>query len=163
LSLPIFGEISITLPDFKPPQTNIVEIKDLKTEMKDHELTNKIAPAISGVSLGKSPKHLVTFLSSWSPQAMEQISLLNDASQDLGEGKAITGVFLQDSEGETTALMKRGGYSFEAISDKNGFSGQAYQINTLPQHFFVKDGIVQEVINGVLTSQEIIEKLDQLD
>lgn len=172
LNLPFFGEIVFSLPSLTPTETIIVNSKP----QQQSQLTSKMqlgltAPGLSLTSndgnlvntSGLKKKYVLTFLSTWSIQSLEQIPLLSEAQKRLDD-KTIIGVFLQESKGVVSTFMRRGGYTFTALADVSGESTNKFPVMTLPQHFFVdSQGKLQKIFTGVLTSEEIINTLNGLE
>lgn len=169
LNLPIFGNIKISLPDFRSDSI-IVRVNN-KVDSSPNPIIGKPAtpltlPDASGntvntASSGK--KYVISFISQWANPALEQISIIDSVSKKIPKDQAIYAVFLQDSESSVTSFMEHGNYGFTALADKNGDSTKNYPVTTLPEHFFIgTDGKIQMVINGLLSESQILEELSKL-
>jgi hypothetical protein len=171
-TLPIFGEISLSLPSFKPPETISVDPKSKTASQLESKLEiGSTAPTLTLPQLfveekdvsSFENKYVLSFVSTWSVNSLEQISIINETHKELEDESVIT-VFLQESEGAVQTFIRRGRYEFTALADKNGESTNEFPITTLPQHFFVDStGKLAEIYNGVLTKEKLLLKLNSLE
>ncbi len=172
-NLPILGEVVLTLPWLYSPETlpvsefSTIASTDISSELilqqgvdaPEFSLPDRDGKLISPINFSERA-FLLTFVAFWSPHSEEQIPILNEVNQSLSEGYSMLGIALQESKGATESFMQRGNYTFPIASDKNGESAADYKITNLPQHFFINSsGKIQETYIGVLTKEELLNKL----
>ena len=172
-SLPFFGEIVLTIPDFAPPETVKIDSQlKLSQNQKQSSLINQPAPIFSLPTIGnkknspeqfRGKKLLLTFISSWSPLSLEQVPFLSEASRSIPSDMTILAVSLQESILSTESFMKRSGYSFPVVADKDGTTAENYNVTLLPYHIFIDSkGIVKDVYTGVLNKNELLKRLSNM-
>ncbi len=171
-NLPILGKIEISIPTFGPPTTITVNPKPESTFQPKPQLESGspaprlVLPSYSGKVIDTSAlhsKYVISFVSIWSIHSLEQISILNEVQKELQVDQSLFAVFLQETMGTTQVFMRRGEYNFTALIDKNGESTNNFPITTLPQHFFIDSrGKIQEIYTGVLSKEELLNRINQL-
>lgn len=171
LSLPVIGTVVLALPSFSPPDTSPAALSKPQ-DISPSVASGEVAPEFTlpnldnekvSLSSFKGKKMVLTFISPWSPLSLEQAPILSVASKDLSENQAILVVSLQESVPTTQTFMKRGSYSFPVVVDKDGTVGTDFKITVLPQHFFIDaTGKIQEIFNGVLSKNELLQKLENM-
>ncbi len=170
LDLPVVGGVNIALPYLSPDTQEIVPKKNSISNYTEETLPmGALIPEFSlpdtnnkqiALSSFKGKNLLLTFFAPWSDPSKEQMRALSELNKELKADESMVGINLQDSTAVTDIFMRRGGYSFPVVSDRNGDTASLYQITVLPQHFLVdKDGKIQEVHIGVLEKNELLEKL----
>ncbi len=172
LTLPFIGNITFSFPPISQPQTlsvlqkgeNITSQAPITqpTPALPFSLPDKNNNLVTLSSLlGK--KVLYTFLSPWSPHAVDQASILSYVNQSILTDRLVYGIIVQGSPTEADIFLRRGQYKFPYLVDADGKTASDYNVIELPQHFLVDSkGIIREVISGVLDGQTILEKLNQL-
>ena len=170
-TLPIVGKIRIYLPYLGFDSINVTPGANSQGLSSPNPVVGKSAPPISlpdisgkTVNVGSSgKKYVLSFVSQWASGALEQIPILDSTSKKISGDQIIYAVFLQDSQSSVVSFMKRGNYSFNSFSDKNGDLTKFYPVTTLPQHFFIgSDGKIQTVLSGLLSESQILEELSKL-
>jgi peroxiredoxin len=117
-------------------------------------LDSQNIPTIS--FLGKPA--VFTFLSTWSPYASEQLKSLGELSANSQIN--VVPVVSQETATSVTVFRKRGGYSFPIYSDPDGLLVKPFNLSFLPTSIFInREGVVQKVKVGVLTSGELLENV----
>jgi hypothetical protein len=117
-------------------------------------LNSKIVSTISF----RSRPTVFTFLSTWSPYTSEQLKSISEISGDSLIN--LVPVISQESPTSVSVFSKRGGYSFPIYSDPDGLLLKYLSLSFLPTHVFVdRDRIIQKVIVGSLSKNELIENL----
>jgi peroxiredoxin len=155
------GSFSFYLPDFSGEKADInITAPAIPTELEETSLVGKEAPVFtlptaSGefdlVSLRGKPS-VITFISTWSPPSLEQISVLDSLDEDV----QIAAVAIQETISKISIFQKRGNYSLPIVIDADGRLVEKYNLNSLPTHFFLdRKGIVKKVVTGVLNKEEI--------
>jgi hypothetical protein len=72
-------------------------------------------------------------------------------------------ISLQESLATTQTFMQRGSYSFPIVVDKDGKTGEDYNVTILPHHYFIDtSGAIHEIHTGVLSQEELFEKLENM-
>lgn len=171
ITLPFIGNVTLSFPPFSQPQTLPV--------LQNQESLTSQAPIIqptqalyfslpdknnNPVSLSSmlGKKVLLTFLSPWSPHAVDQASILSMINQNINN-QLIYGILVQENPTTADIFMKRGRYQFSYLVDEVGTTASNYNVTILPQHFLIDSkGIIREAISGVLDDKTILEKLNQL-
>lgn len=107
----------------------------------------------------KGKNSVITVFNTWSPQAGEQISILNNISNNENYN------FLAITEGDSTSKAyifgKRGQYEIPIVADGEARLVVPLRLNVLPVHFFLnRFGIVTNVITGVLSESEVTSLLE---
>lgn len=114
---------------------------------------------ITATSIRGKPT-LLSFLTSWSPQTSGQLSVLGD----LAAKKEINVVVVmpQESVSAVSIFRKRGGYKVPIIADPDGILVEPLNIQSIPTHVFLnRRGTIQSVVSGVLSKEEILDRLIQ--
>ncbi len=173
LKLPILGDLNLALPFVSPDTQEMVSksksdnsvlensqeslpIGAIVPEFSLPDITNKQV----SLSSYRGKKALLTFFAPWSDPSKEQMSALSQANKELDADESILGINLQESTAITDIFMRRGGYSFPAVADRNGDTSSLFQITVLPQHFLIdKNGKISQIHTGVLGKNDLLEKL----
>ena len=156
------------LPIFSVQKTSINPILPaLPAEAKPVKLEGKQVPLfklpttegrqIHPVDLLGKPT-LLTFVTSWSPAASEQLPALAELqeNQDLN----VYPVSILEGVGKIRAYQKSSGYNLDFIVDKDGTTVEGINLQSLPTHVFVsRQGIIKKVVVGVLLKKEIVTNL----
>ncbi|MDP3997312.1 MAG: hypothetical protein U1C49_01975 [Candidatus Andersenbacteria bacterium] len=112
-----------------------------------------------GVSLGalavEGPA-VITFLTSWSPQAGEQLTQLSRAVEI--DGIRAATVLVQDTVGQADVLRHKGRYAVPVLADPVGAAAVSLGVESVPYHLLVMPG--GEVVatkGGLMTTSQIRE------
>src|SRR4030042_3691843 len=103
---------------------------------------------------------VLTFISTWAPTSVEQLSLLD---KEISE-KAIDGVIISglESVSRVSIFQKRGRYESDIVVDIYGELFDRLNINTLPTHVFInKKGTIEKIATGVLNGAEVESAIDE--
>ncbi len=175
LDIPIIGKLNLSNP-FIPPdtqdtksgdQSDNVSVSQLVKEslpigsiMPEFSLPDRNNKQVTSQSL-RGKKLLLTFFAPWSDPSKEQLRSLSELTKELNpSNETMLGINLQDSIAVTDIFMRRGGYSFPVVADRNGDTASTFRIAVLPQHVIIdKDGVVRSVHTGVLGKKDLLEKL----
>ncbi|PJC22075.1 hypothetical protein CO059_02920 [candidate division WWE3 bacterium CG_4_9_14_0_2_um_filter_48_10] len=167
IAIPFFG-ITIHLPAFLDflvagkesvgPSVTVPEPKTLKLgdKIPSFTLSDLKGKQISSEDL--KGRLFLTFGSVWSPTFFEQAPILSAVAK---KKVSFYVVFLQEKASAVETFLKRGGYSFPSLIDKTGVLAQSYKVLTLPQHFFIENGIIRAVEMGVLDEAGLLEGLQR--
>ena len=172
LTLPLIGKLTFSFPPFSQPKTlPVLQISEnfinqvpiaQPVPAPPFSLPDKNNNLITLSSLS-GKKTLLTFLSPWSPHAVDQASILSKISQNIPADQLAYGIIVQESPTTADIFMRRGQYKFPYLVDEGGATANNYNVTMLPQHIFIDSkGIIREVISGVLDGSTILEKLNQL-
>ncbi|MEQ1561511.1 MAG: TlpA disulfide reductase family protein, partial [Nitrospira sp.] len=116
----------------------------------------------------KGEPFMVTFWTTWSPESVDQIKILddyiNDSSLDQKNSKIrMLLVNNQENQKVVSNFVKRGGYDVEVLLDESGEAGNNYGIKTLPTTFFVgSDGSIKEIFVGTMNRSMLVDKIENL-
>jgi len=171
-TLPLFGSVVLTLPSFSSPGSLSLPTPSPQPELVSEAETHKpgtSAPIFSlpnlegrqvSVADYRGKKLLLTFIAPWSSLSLEQTPFLSDVAKSLTGNQAMLVVGLQESISTIQTLMTKGNYRFPAVADKDGLTAAAYNVSILPHHVFIDaKGNVQDSFTGVLTQEELMERL----
>ncbi len=101
---------------------------------------------------------LISFVSTWSPLAAQQIALFTDLPEDMR--RHIVVVVSQQSRSQVETFQKRGGYGVSFVVDTDSSLLQNYPITTLPTHYLLdRRGVLIKKITGVVTKAEVSDYL----
>lgn len=131
-----------------------------KDQLIGKELPFFTLPADSGQLyssdlLGKPT--IVSFLTSWSPLASEQLTVLNSLPQ---QKIRVVGVFLQETQSQVALFAKRGAYILDVWVDEDGDLIEKFNLHTVPTHLFLDSrGVVSDVYVGYLHAGELLKRL----
>ncbi len=104
---------------------------------------------------------VITVLNTWLSQATEQLS----AVEEVGANQNVN-VFEYmplESAAKIRSFLTVGDYEVNVLSDKTGSIVAALGVTSAPQHFFIsRQGVVKNIVTGLLTADEIKELLEGL-
>lgn len=147
-------------PDFTLPAVVLLGLRSNSGEGGTKEGLTNLENEEINLAAFKGKKVLLSFIAPWSALSLEQAPFLSKAYLNLKENQELLVISLQESVATTQTLMKRGNYTFPVVADKNGVTAADYQITLLPQHVFIDTaGKIQETYTGVLTTEELLQKL----
>jgi len=163
------GPFVFYLPDFsgKKAQVKIIA-PEIPAEAVKQTLVGKEAPlfslptiddTFSLINLRGSPA-ILTFISTWSPPSLEQISVLDNLVD-----KSVQTVIVatQETISKLSIFQKRGNYDFTIVVDEDGELVEDYDLHSLPTHYLLdRRGIVKKVVTGVLDEEEIRDTLVEI-
>ena len=158
------GPFSITLPDFSTSRVPVrLSGPEIRKNERDLGLLDKEAPLFELLTTGGSTfdilklrgrPSMITFVTTWSPPAVEQLSVLEKVAKD-GSIRSVA-VSTQESLSQLTMFQKRGGYTIPIVVDPDGTLVENYKLTSLPMHYFLdRYGVVKKVVSGVLNEAEI--------
>jgi peroxiredoxin len=162
------GPFSFYLPDFSGEKSDVkVSDPEIPESISKSALVDKEAPIftlptvdgeLSLTSLRGGPS-VLSFVSTWSPPSVEQISVLDNLSGDI----QVVAISTQESASKVRIFAERGGYDIPIVIDADGRLIDDYSITSLPTHFFLdRKGIVKRVVIGVLNKEEIENILTEI-
>lgn len=158
------------LSNILPPDTSATPNIQIGTNLQQN-IIGKSAPDFKlATSSGevtpasfKGKKTVFTFLSTWDPNSVEQALILQKLNTLLKPDQKMLSIAIQETQATTETFLKRGGYSFPVVADQDGFTAEDYKVGVLPYYVFIDTkGVVREVLSGLLTESEILEKLNML-
>jgi hypothetical protein len=102
---------------------------------------------------------VLTFLTSWVPTTSEQLLVLDKVAQN--KNYKVYAVFEQQPLSAVGIFKKRGDYKSTMIIDADGELLKPLNIGGIPTHLFIdRKGVIQKIVTGVLTEQEIMHNLN---
>lgn len=109
---------------------------------------------------------VVVFWASWNTDSTDQIRILDDylslKSMQSSLIKIIT-INSMDESSVVKSFVRRGGYNVHFALDITGDISNMYNIKSLPTTYFIdRDGVVRDVYTGILSSDMLIDKVDQI-
>ncbi|HET7099050.1 MAG TPA: redoxin domain-containing protein [Patescibacteria group bacterium] len=168
-----FGPWSIAIPDVF---SSTIDIALKQVEVPDNDQNNNsfigketpnfILPKVNGGDLNsltlRGKPQVIIFLNSWLPGATDQI--LQVKSLDPVYKSKVSLIMTEENLAKITVFAKRGNYDDLAIAaDPDGLLVTPYNLNTLPTSYFVdRKGIVQRVVTGIVTKDDIINYIDSI-
>ena len=128
--------------------------------LPNFNLTDTNGHAIHAADLLGKPT-LVSLLSTWAPTVSEQLGSLSQLQKNPDTN--IEPVALQQDTGQAVAYDQIAGYNLTWLTDPNSTLTNLFNATSLPTNYFIdRQGIVRQVISGVLTKQEILNNLSNL-
>lgn len=98
-------------------------------------------------------RRLVTLISTWLPQASEQMGHLEVVA---GTRVPVSVFFVHEKASQVSIYQKRGGYTLPVVADPDGVLPAALGLYTLPVHLVVNQkGVVERVGVGLKTAEEL--------
>lgn len=175
-TVPVFGPLVFSIPSFfQSPDSvspNVFGANHMPTAVSVNAIKNTRVPAFSLPDLSGntiSPdqfagkRWILSFFSPWSPLSQEQAPLLSRLSGMLADDQNMLVISLQETSATTQTFMKKGRYDFPTVVDTNGDTAALFALSVLPQHVFIDtEGIIREVYTGVLTEEELLDKLSKV-
>jgi thiol-disulfide isomerase/thioredoxin len=108
---------------------------------------------------------ILNFWASWCPPCKSEMPEFQKAYEKYGSDIQFIMVNLTDGERETigsaSAFVKKQGYTFPIYFDANQDAANAYQINSIPDTYFIdKDGKVAASVQGMLDAATLQKGID---
>ena len=164
-----FGPIKIPLPAFLSDKHEVT-LNSVDTEsIAKSSLIGEEMPIFTLPSTGDEfrsasligSKGVLSFISTWSPPALEQVAVLDEMfSSDEVEGAIVS---VQENKSKVAIFRQRGSYEAPIVVDQDGELVEEFGVNSLPTHYFIdRRGVVQRVVTGVLSRDEFDEVLNDI-
>lgn len=163
-----WGPIKFPKPDWLMPKGEVKLTAPKTEEFEVSEAVGKLVPQFElegtdGQTITQDQyngeKYVITFVTSWSPQALEQIVQLNKAKDGLRQ-IVVAG---QETKARMRILLKRGGYRVPIYADPYGELTEQLMVAAVPSHYLVdQEGIVVKQMVGVLSTEELKDELGQI-
>ena len=159
------GPINIDIPDFsiqKIDPGSSDKVDSVSTELMgrsapDFALSDTNAQSVSRDSLAGKPT-VITMLATWSPQVADQLAALSKLQAN--SGLNILPVGVGENAAKLQAYSTITGYRLTWLADPDNSLAEPYQIQNLPTHYFIDSkGIIQKVVTGLLSEEEITQNL----
>lgn len=101
-------------------------------------------------------KVLLTFLTTWDSQSLDQILILEEYLES--DEITILPVALGESKEKLEKLTKKGNYKLDILVDEKSITLNKYKITNIPQHILINEkGEIEKVRFGLFTRQDILE------
>jgi len=161
---------AIKLPSFSVNRTDIVIKSPQLPKIQENELLGKevpffLLPTTSvggfGVTSLRGTSSIISFVNTWSPSGVEQISILDESVS----GGKYNQVFVSNQEdpARVKIFKSKGRYKSEIVIDRDGELSAQYNSTTIPTHFFLDNrGVVEKIVTGVLNEDEVKEIVTSL-
>jgi peroxiredoxin len=164
------GPVTLRLFNYLTERTSVV----LKTPKVNQEQTNSLVgkdmPSFSLRTAMDEPfnqsdlrgkESVLTFVSTWSPPSVEQVSILDDLVNE--ELLNSTIVAVEETASKVSIFQRRGNYKVDIVVDPDGEIVEDFNINSLPLHYFLnRSGEIKKVAVGVLNKDEINAIFDEI-
>ena len=139
------------------------------TPKEDYEAPDFTLAYVGGESVTlsayKNTRFVVMFWTTWNPAAQDQLVILESYYKEVKDEEDIA-IFVINSQEDKSVVanfIRRGGYQLPVLLDEEGEVGELYNITTIPVFYFIDpQGIVRETHIGVLSQEEIKEKVGML-
>ncbi len=134
-----------------------VSINIPETSQEGSESSKLMGKVVSEFAGLRGRPAIVTFLNSWSPTSIDQITILDNLYSLENKRINFQAVAVQEKSSKIEVFRLRGGYEIPFLSDQDGTLAQKFSSFTLPTHVFLdRKGIVMKIVSGVLTEEEIL-------
>lgn len=105
---------------------------------------------------------IITFINTWSPPALEQISIISDMFEE--KRYPITLISTQETASKVDIFKIRGGYTAPIWADPDGELVELYSLTSLPTHFVIDTrGNIKAVVTKVLSQSELLTLLEEYE
>jgi hypothetical protein len=160
-----FGSFAVPLPDFGQHDVMIQIPIQQTSELESQSLVGQPFPEFSLDSISNSTfagkPAVISVLTTWLPQSSAQIHILEEITQQQELQTVV--IMSQESPASVNVFAKRGNYLTPVIADPDGVLVTPLQVRTLPTHYFIdRKGTIQKVISGILTKEQIVSHVSQL-
>ena len=136
---------------------DLSESELLNQEAFDFSLPTTLAEDFDLESL-RGKASVLSFVSTWSPPALEQILVLDRLIQ--GKVIPVAVVITQETVSRVTIFQNRGNYKLPIVVDRDGDLVEEYNLNSLPTHYFLdREGVIKKIVTGVLNQEEFKQVL----
>jgi hypothetical protein len=152
-----FGSLHFVLPNFLQNDTSAAITFSKEDQSETNVLIGHEFPYFKFGSLDsntlRGKPSLVTILSSWHPQTVEELSTLDKLYK---LNLRVVAVVTQESEKSVEIFRQRGGFSVPIVADTDGVLILPLKLTSIPTHYFMdRRGIVRAVRTGLLGTDEI--------
>jgi thiol-disulfide isomerase/thioredoxin len=165
------GSFTLALPSFNSKKISFDTSKAvIPANLRENSLIGKPAPSFTLASTNGDIVHtvdlsgrptLITFVSTWSPPAKEQLPILADLQRNLDLN--IEPIASQEHSEKVKVYTRLSGNGLDWLLDPDGTTVAPYGIQSLPTHYFIdRRGIVKQVVVGVLSKEELLKRLTSL-
>lgn len=122
-------------------------------ELLDMSWQDESAGGIKAVQLRGKPS-VITYYSAWSPGMVSQFNALAEVQKNSFINVIPVAVF--DAPSKVTALIRQQKIDLKTYFDRTGGTLSYFRVISGPTHYFVnRQGVVQQVVTGVLSKEEI--------
>lgn len=159
LYLPLWSTVRLDVDERAVPSSKSGPVTLTGKQMPQFTLPDNGGGTITSTELVGKPT-LLSFLSTWSPAAKNQLPILSKVQAD--RGMNVVPVVVQESTGKVNAYLNLAGYQLTAAIDKNGTTVPAFEVQSVPLHLFIdENGFVKKVVVGVLSEEDIKEGMGE--
>jgi peroxiredoxin len=161
----------------QPPQQNTAllepqdfgEVAKKEGEKLDYPAPDFALPDLAGkeqkLSANKGKATVLSFWTTWNPLAQDQFVILDLYYKSIKDSRnvALWAVNSQEDKSVILNFIRRGSYDLPVLLDEKGMVGELYKISILPITYFIgKDGRVKEIYIGILTAEDLKDKVQKL-
>jgi len=106
---------------------------------------------------------VLTFWTTWNDSAATQITIFDSYLTENGSSLwQIATINSQEDKSVVNNFMNRAGYAVPVFLDDSGEIGEAYRIRNLPTTYFIDaEGIIRDVVVGVLSKEMFVNKIER--
>lgn len=155
-------------PSASPAATPVASSTDVPEGVKVGQRAPDFAlPSLDGNQIHLSDLRgkvvLLNFWASWCPPCREEMPALNDLYQKRrDQGFVVLAVNSGEDPNTAQAFVKKGGYTFPVVLDRNSDVGFTYQAVAPPTSYLIDaQGIVRDRIVGGMTAEIMQAKVDR--
>ena len=147
--------------ELKPPRLPLLHfIKPspiVNKQISDFTLQDLNGQAVRSIDFSGKPT-VITFISSWSPSAKEQLAVLSKLQAD--KKYNIIPIVGQEGSGRIKPIISISGIPLDVLTDPDGTAVDLFGVQSLPVSYIIdKHGLVKKVMVGVLSKEKIINAL----
>ena len=143
--------------------TSVLDTRALNYVAPDFELPDVRGEKIKLSNLSKKAVMLV-FWTTWNPAAEDQIAIVESYYQknkDRGD-VVLLAINSQENKSVVSSFLGRSEYQVLVLLDETGKVGESYAIHIVPTFYFIKEGRVRDRYVGILSENEIQDRVAKL-
>ena len=148
--------------ELKPPRLPLLHfIKPspiVNKQISDFTLQDLNGQAVRSIDFSGKPT-VITFISSWSPSAKEQLAVLSKLQEN--KDINIIPIVAQEGPGKIKSTINISGLRLDMLIDPDGVVVNVLNVQSLPSSYVVdRRGVIKKVMVGVLSEDKIINALE---
>ncbi|MEK9196385.1 MAG: TlpA disulfide reductase family protein, partial [Patescibacteria group bacterium] len=158
--IPPFSNDTVDVTPPKLPNTKILKSREMiGKQVSDFTLQDLNNKNVRSIDFNGKPT-VITFISSWSPSAREQLIVLSklQANKDIN----VVPIVAQEGSGKIKPIIDIGGLQLEVLIDPDGVTVDSFKVQSLPSTYIIdRRGMVKKVMVCVLSEDKIINALGE--
>lgn len=156
--IPPFSNDTVDVTPPKLPESKILKSRELiGKQISDFTLQDLNNKKVRSIEFNGKPT-VITFVSSWSPSAREQLTVLSklQANKDIN----VVPIAGQEGSGKIKPIINIAGLPLDLLVDPDGVTVDLFKVQSLPSTYIIdRRGMVKKVMVGVLSEEKIINAL----